>query len=257
MDASGPRLRDLFQRGSAKVRFTRTAYGNPFENAVLINTAGGVTGGDRIDWDVEIDENASCTVISQACEKVYRSDGDMAIVDVRMSIAEGGRLDWLPQETILFHEARLARSFTINLADSAEFLAVEAVILGRAAMGECISKAYLSDVWRIRRNNRLVFADAFKLDEDVDTLKAQPALLQGAGAYALVLLLAQDAEQRLETVRTILACAGAEARAGASAFDGKLVCKIAALDGVSLRKALIPIMTALRDGVPPPRLWTI
>lgn len=257
MDTNGPRLRKLLQRGSAKVRFTRSAHWNPAENAVLINTAGGVAGGDRFDWGVEVDQNAHCTVTTQACEKAYRSEGETAEVEVRISVANGGRLDWLPQETILFDGARLDRTFTIDLAQDAVLLAVEAVILGRTAMGEAVSTARLRDLWRVRRNNQLIFADTFKLHADVERLKTQTALLRGVGAYALILLLARDVQRHLGALRTILDSAGAETRGGASHFDDKVICRIVAPDGVSLRKTLIPVMTALRDGAAPPRLWSV
>jgi urease accessory protein len=103
---------------------------NGGSTVALINTAGGLTGGDQFEWRVELDDEAKCTAVTQACDKVYRAEGDAAIVGVTLKLGRGARLDWLPQETILFDGARLYRSFDMQVADGARLLAVEAVLLG-------------------------------------------------------------------------------------------------------------------------------
>ena len=254
-DRGGSQLQRLFQEGCAKIRFPTAALGD--RDAVLINTAGGVTGGDCFDWTIEVGDNARCTALTQACEKAYRSDGDTARIGVKLTVGAGGRLDWLPQETILFDHARLERTFEINLADDARFLAVEAVILGRRAMGETVTQAHLLDRWRVRRDGELIFADAFRLASEAASLIGPTALLDGAGAYALVLLAGGEAETRLDAVRTALEAVKDAGRFGVSAFGGKLICRISAPDGVGLRRALLPVMAVLRDGAAPPRLWMV
>ena len=72
------RIGRLYQEGAAKIRMPRTS-ADPLE-AVLINTAGGLTGGDRLDWAVDVGDGASATVTTQACEKVYRAASDGAEV---------------------------------------------------------------------------------------------------------------------------------------------------------------------------------
>jgi hypothetical protein len=130
----------LYQAGSAKIRFADEQADGGLA-ATLIDTAGGLTGGDRFEWSVELDGDAKCTVVTQACEKVYRSDGGSANVSIGLKVGAGARLDWLPQETILFDGADLSRAFDIRLADGARLLAVEAVLLGRRAMGEHLHPA--------------------------------------------------------------------------------------------------------------------
>jgi urease accessory protein len=243
------RVARLFQQGSAKVRMSATRPGSAVD-AVLINTAGGLAGGDRFDWAIEADLGARCTVITQACEKIYRSEDEAARVDVRLTVGEDARLDWLPQETILFDRARLQRTLHAELAATARLVVLEAVILGRRAMGETVSVAAFRDRWRIRRCGRLIFADNLMLDGDVGALIGRKAVLDGAGAFASLLYAADDAEARVAGVRDVLGAAG-----GASAFDGKLFCRITARDGMALRAVLIPVLAALREA-PLPRLWT-
>lgn len=242
------RLRHLYQEGSAKLRLPR-ARGASLE-AVMINSAGGMTGGDRFSWGVEVGAGAHAVLTTQACERVYRASADVARVEARLTLEAGARLDWLPQETILFDGSALSREITADLAPGARLLLAEAVILGRHAMGEAFARGRFHDRWRIRRDGRLIFADDLKLDGDIAHLTAQPALLAGAGAFATLLLIDPDPATRLEAVRTAIGPLG-----GASAFDGKLVARIAAPDGLSLRRALIPALAAL--GAAPPAVWTL
>lgn len=243
----GTVLRRLYQDGCAKVRMPRDPDAPGLE-AVLLNTAGGLTGGDRMGWRAEVGADAQLTLTTQACEKTYRSLESDAEVDVHLEVGPRGRLDWLPQETILFDRARLARRFTVEMAEDATLLAVEAVILGRLAMGEDPIEAQLHDRWRVRRRDRLVYADHLRLD---DAYAGSP-LLAGAKAYASLLFVAADAERLIDPLRDALGNQG-----GASAFDGKIVARVLAPDGYALRKALIPALGVLRGGAPPPRVWRL
>lgn len=240
-------LRRLYQDGCAKIRLPRSLGSGGIE-AVLLNTSGGLTGGDRMSWRAEAGANAGLTLTTQACEKTYRSIDGEAAVEVHLEVGPSARLDWLPQETILFDGARLSRRFTVELAEGAVLLAVEAVILGRLAMGEEIAKAHLHDRWRVRRAGRLVFADDLRLDD----LSPAPALLAGSRAYASLLYVGPDAETLIDPLRAALG-----ERGGASAFDGKIVGRVLAADGYALRQALIPALGVLRHGAEPPRVWRL
>ncbi len=247
------RLAELFQEGSAKIRLPR-AEGDGLE-AVLINTAGGVTGGDIVAWHVEAQAGASVTVTTQACEKVYRSAGGAARLGAELVVGPGARLDWLPQETILFDNAGLHRRLDADLAADATLLCVEAVVLGREAMGETVRAGDFRDRWRIRRDGRLIFADDIRLDGAIEALTARAATLAGARAFATILLTGPDCEAQMRPLQAAFAVD--DVRAGASAFDGKLVCRLCASDGLTLRRALIPALAALRGGAAPPRVWRL
>jgi len=249
IEAGAEGLVALHQAGSAKIRFCRSDDG--VREAVLINTAGGLAGGDAFRWEIVLRPGARMRTVTQACEKVYRSTGAAAEVEVALSLGQGARLEWLPQETILFEGAKLNRRFEADLEPGAELLVAEAAILGRLAMGETRIALSLHDRWRVRRNGRLIFADDIRIEGGPDD-RMGPALLNGAGAYASVLLAAPDAEARLDALRPLLGEAG-----GASAFDGKLFCRFLDTDGAGLRRRLTAVIGRLRDGRATPRLWTV
>lgn len=243
------RLARLYQEGCGKIRLPRDARAEGLE-AVLINSSGGLTGGDEMSWQAEVGAGARLTLSTQACEKVYRARDGVAEQRVTLSIGEGASLDWLPQETILFDGGALSRRLEADLSDGARLLAVEAVVLGRTAMDETVRVGSLHDRWRIRREGRLVFADDLRLDGALADLGAKAAVLSGRRAFASLLLVADDASRFLGPVRAALGEWG-----GASAFEGKLFARVAAPDGFSLREALLPAIEALRDGRSLPRVW--
>ncbi|HET6972178.1 MAG TPA: urease accessory protein UreD [Phenylobacterium sp.] len=244
------RLARLYQDGCAKIRLPRDDRACGLE-AVLINSAGGLTDGDRLSWRAEAGAGARLTLSTQACEKVYRArQGGRAEIATVLALGEGASLDWLPQETILFDGGALMRRLDADLATGARLLAVEAVVLGRTAMDETVRHGALADRWRIRCEGRLVFADDLRLDGPIAEAAAKAPILAGARAFASLLLVAEGAERFLPAVRAVLGASG-----GASAFDGKLFARVTAPDGFALRQALLPALEALRDGAPLPRVW--
>src|SRR3990170_8149500 len=114
------RIGRLYQGGAAKIRMPE-ARSDPLE-AILINTAGGLTGGDRITWEIEAGPGASVSVTTQACEKLYRSRSGEARAEVRLSAARGARIAWLPQETIVYDRSSFSRRLEVDLAEGAEAL---------------------------------------------------------------------------------------------------------------------------------------
>ncbi|MEK9673771.1 MAG: urease accessory protein UreD [Rhodospirillaceae bacterium] len=245
------RIADLYQDGCAKVRLPRM-HGGPSLEAVLLNTAGGLTGGDVFETDITADADTAVTVTTQACERVYRAADGAARVHNRLSVGSGARVHWLPQETILFDGGRIGRHLDIDMAADAVVLAVEPLVLGRVSSGEELGAGLFTDCWRIRRAGRLVFADDTRLYGDIAGIAARPGALSGARAAAMVVMAAPDAEDRLPDARAILDRPGA----GASAFDGILVCRLIAADSYELRRTLAPLLTLLAGG-PLPKVWLL
>ncbi|MCL6707266.1 urease accessory protein UreD [Pseudomonas sp. R2.Fl] len=245
------RIAELYQEGAAKIRLPNT-FSAEME-AVIINTAGGLTGGDRFDWQFSAGPGTFVTATTQACEKVYKASYGTAEISTRIEVAEGARMHWLPQESILFDNSSLTRSLEVDLAADAEFLAVEAILLGRKAMGEAMNNGLVRDRWRIRREGRLIHAEELRLDGAVSDLARRAPVLGGAVAFATVLYAGPMSEAYLATVRSALG----NSPGGVSEWNGKLVARLVAEDGFALRKTLIPVISVLRDGASVPKVWNL
>jgi urease accessory protein len=242
------RRKHVHEDGSLRVRFPNSDQAGL--EAVIINTAGGMAGGDRFGIALSVGAGASLTAGTAAAEKVYRSTGAAAEVTLRLDVGEGARLSWLPQETILFDHARLSRRIDIELGEDASLVVAEAVVFGRAAMGETTEQGLLADRWRLRRGGRLVFADGVRLDGAVAEKLERPAVAAGGIAVATVLV-APGTEETLAAVRALETQFAGEV--GISAWNGIAVARLCAMDGAALRHDLVSVLAAL--GQPLPRLW--
>ena len=243
------RLADLHEWGGFRAKLPRT---HGFTEAVLINTGGGLLGGDHAQFSVSIGAGAAAQVTMQSAERVYRSLGPDCRIDLTLSVAEGARLHWLPQETILFNEARLARTITADVAEDAALLMVEATVFGRAAMAETVNAGTLRDVWRISRGGTLVYADTVRIEGGIAGQLARSAIGAGACAMATVLYVAPDAADRIEGARLVLDAK--KGRAAVSAWNGMLVGRLLAPSADAL-KADVAQLAACLSGHALPRVW--
>jgi urease accessory protein len=213
--------------------------------AVLINTAGGIAGGDRMDLDIAAGEKARLVVSSAAAEKLYRSLGPKARIGIKLSAGADASLGWLPQETILFDGARLERSIDIELAADARLLFAEAVVFGRTGMGEAVKHGFLFDRWRVRRGGTLVFAESVRLDGPIAEKLHKAGVANGGAGIATVLIVPGSAET-LEPLRALESRFRGEV--GTSAWNGIAVARLCAADGAALRHDLMALVATLRGG---------
>ena len=240
----------VHEAGSLRVRFPNGNSQAALE-AVIVNTGGGMTGGDRFDVDIAVGAGARLTVTTAAAEKIYRSLGPDTDIEVKLDVGPCGALAWLPQETIVFDQARLRRSIDIELARDANLLLAEAAVFGRSAMGEAVVQGRFFDRWRLRVGGALVFAETLRLDGDIAQRLAQRAVAGGGVAVASVIKYpGSDADA--VAVRAMQDHFAGEV--GVSAWNGLVVARLVATDGAALRRDLVAVLTAL-DAAPLPRLW--
>lgn len=239
----------LWQECCAKLRLPKHDQG--FE-AVMINSSGGLTGGDEMHWAFNAAKHTQLTVTTQACEKVYASSGGKASVSTSLVVGQGARLNWLPQETILFNQSSLSRWFETDIAGDGQLLVCEPVLLGREAMEETVAKGLFEDRWRIRVDGVLVHAEQFRIGPEVASEVLRLAVLNGHWAFATVLLIAGNGEALLDDARQIIGEQG-----GASFWNGKLLARLVAPNGYDLRKRLIPLLVSLNKRATLPKCWSL
>ncbi len=235
------RLSDLEQRDPLKILFP-DPLGEPQPVAVLVNTGGGVVGGDRLETAIDVGVEAAALIVGQAAEKVYRSWGPDSEISNSLVVGAGGRLEWFPQETILFDRARLRRRLDVSLSDGASFLGGEIVVFARRARGETMTGGALRDRWTIRRGGRRIWADAFVADPLDDALLDSPALLGGARAAATMLCVCGAPVQALEIAR-------GQAGISCGLVGNVLIARFLDSDVPALRERYLGLWLALRAGL--------
>jgi urease accessory protein len=252
------RLVELFQRSPIRALFPRTDSG-AIEEAVLVNTAGGIAGGDKLQFEVTALANASVAVTSQAAEKVYRALREPAHVVTKLKACEAAKLAWLPQETIIFNQARLVREMEIDLSSGAELLALEWLVLGRAAHGEQMSGGHIQDSWRVKKDGRLLWADGFRASDEAIQQLYKKALLSSCRALATLIYFGPDIGTRLDLLRDT--AASLECHCGTTSVGGLIVARFAAEMSSDLRLALRSFLQkfnrVLGDGpFGVPKMWS-
>jgi urease accessory protein len=247
--AGATRRADVHEEGALRVRCP----GPPADEleAMIVNTAGGMAGGDRFALDFAVGPGARLIVTTAAAEKIYRTLGSPSTIATKLEVAADGELTWLPQETILFDRAHLERTIEVDLAGDARLLMAEAMVFGRSGMGETLTEGHLLDRWRVRRGGRLLHAETTRVDGDVAAKLAQAAVAKGGIATASMLLVPGDEGTAAAVRDGSRQCRG---EVGVSAWNGFAVARLVAADGAALRHDLACVLSILRGGRLP-RHW--
>lgn len=240
----------LGERGGYRLAQPDTA-GSALE-ALQVNTGGGVVGGDSVELRYALGGETDVVHTSSSAERIYRSDGAASRIAVHLELGSRARLDWLPQQTILYQGARLERRIEVDMAASARLLLVEVLTFGRPASPERAAPIAIDDQWRVRRAGRLVFAEALKLAGDLAGQLARPAVGGGARAAAVVLLVAPEAPDLVAKVRRSLE--RSPSQSGVSAWSGLLALRALSESPGGLIRSLVPAIEVLA-GRPMPRVW--
>ncbi len=243
------RIDTLAEYGGYRLRFPTTHAAHL--EASQVNTGGGVAGGDSLAFALDIGAGADVVHSTATAERLYKSLGPPAKMDIAITLGPSARLDWLPQEAILYSGARLSRRFEIDMAADARLLMVEMVVFGRVAHGEVLGTGGLRDNWRIRRGGALVFAEAVRLEGPMAEILARPAIAAGARCAGLVVALAPEAEDRIGQVRAALG--NARSDCGASAWNGMLTARFLGTPE-DVRRDIISV-TEVLAGRAMPRVW--
>ena len=193
-------IHDLYQSGALKVLIPKSK--SKYAEAVLINTGGGIVGGDNLSIEVEAAKKTNTWITTQASEKVYKSSSEQSILNTKVTLEDNSTLFWCPKETILFHNSKLIRNLDFDIKTSSKLLIIENIVFGRLASGELNADCFFSDHWRIKRDEKLIFAENF-LFEDKKTMYRKTNL----GNYRSLLnimYLSKDSKNFLNKMRNII-----------------------------------------------------
>ncbi|HUC09209.1 MAG TPA: urease accessory protein UreD [Stellaceae bacterium] len=258
------RLAHLYELDPLRVLFPQPEAGEP-PQAVIVTTSGGLVAGDRIDVTIAIGEAAAAHVTASAAEKIYRSYGRTTEIEQHLTVGRGGRLEFLPAETILFDGARLRRKTIVDLSAGADFSGGEIVVFGRRARGERFSHGFLHEVWEVWRERSLLWGDALHLDGDIAAIIDDPACFGGAAGFASLIWapVAQDLGSLVDGARAVQSTVtGDGVRAGISIVNGLLVARWLGFDTLLMRRAYADLARYLRAETwklprQLPRLWHV
>ncbi|MQQ10205.1 urease accessory protein UreD [Epibacterium sp. SM1979] len=243
-------LGELFQTGALRLVFP---HGRRDLEAVMVNTSGGITGGDRFEVTATAEAGSQLTITTQAAERAYRAPvGQIGQLTTNLRVEEGAFLRWLPQETLIFEGSAFRRRLSVDLAETARFLMVEPLVFGRTAMGETVHNARLWDRIALRRNGVPIYLDGLEMGPDIQAELNRPAVAGGGCAMASVVFVSPTVEALIDPLRELLPETGGASLLG----EDVMALRIVARDGFQLRKSLVPILDMLTEHSLP-RSWRL
>jgi urease accessory protein len=231
----GTRIAEVYEKFPVGLMFPRVG-GDLVKEAVIVNASGGIAGGDRLEIEVVALKNASVVVTTQAAEKIYKALDRPALVATKLKACGAAKLAWLPQETIVFNQARIRRQTEIDLCSGAELIALEWMVLGRTAYGEKVVGGYISDSWRIKMDGRLIWVDGFRISDEVFAQLHRKALLSNWKAVGTLVYFGPGLDARLRVLREI--AASLDCCCAATIIGAIIVVRVAAAAGSDLRRGL-------------------
>lgn len=244
-------LDKLRQSGSLKCLFPNTTK-NEIQ-AVLLNCSGGLTGGDHFKFSAFAEKHSILTLTSQTAERIYCAlENEKSIINNELNVSSNAKINWLPQETILFEGSSLKRCLTVNLEKNAELLLSESIVFGRLEMGEILSSIKFEDRINIYRSNKPIFVESVQMKGNIERMLERSAVTCGAKAVSLLIYIAPDAEIQLRNLRRLL-----PQKAGASLLHKDvIVVRLIADNSYEMRVSLLPILDQLtHKGIP--KCWNI
>lgn len=126
-------------------------------HAIIIHPPGGVVGGDQLSISANVGPNAHALLTTPGAAKWYKANGNVSQQHISLSVAEGGTIEWLPQETIFFNHAVIQLDHQVTLAADARYIGGEILCFGRTASGESFDGGKISQSTTIRRGGKLLW----------------------------------------------------------------------------------------------------
>jgi len=165
-------LEKAFSQAPFKVQRSFYPEGNQFCHTVMLHTAGGIVGGDRLCSQINLQPECQVLLTTAAASKVYRSEAKFAQQTIEINLADNSYLEWLPQTTIIFNQAYYQQELRVNLAENAVFCGWEIHRLGRTARAEQFLTGEWRSRWEVWQNQQPLWLDRQRLSGSEQTVNS-------------------------------------------------------------------------------------
>ncbi|WP_047536895.1 urease accessory protein UreD [Pseudomonas sp. 11/12A] len=221
---------------------------------IIVHPPGGIAGGDRLNISASVGRDAWAQITSPGAAKWYRAAGP-AYQQLKLQVAAGATLEWLPQETIVFSAAQAELSTAIDLEGDARLFYWDVVALGRPASGERFDLGHFQAQLDIRRDGQLLWHERQRI-VGADGLLDSPIGLDGQPVFATLLVTGEIDSDLLERCRSLPHAV----RGDLTQLPGLLVARCLASEALLARGWLIDVWRMLRPVLlgreaVPPRIW--
>lgn len=230
-------------------------------HSVVLHTAGGIVGGDRLSLSCHLEPNTQALITTAAASKIYRSNGLQAKQSIQMQVDAGATLEWLPQETIVFNGAIYRTDLRVELAPTASWLGWEITRFGRSARGE----RFLQGEWRshteVWQQGQPLWIDRQWLPGKEEIINS-PHGLAGQSVVGSLVWIGQAVEPELVEKARMWINVECQGQAGVTRITSGILCRYRGSNSAEVRNWFTAVWQLLRLsflGRPscPPRVWQI
>ncbi len=251
----------IYNHQQAPLKVQRPFYpeGEKVCHSVILHTAGGMVGGDRLSSNIHLQPQAQTLITTAAASKIYRSNGLQARQTIQMQVDADACLEWLPQETILFNNAIYRQDLRVELATGGNWLGWEITRFGRSARGE----KFLQGEWRshteIWQQGVPLWIDRQYLPGSEKTFHSPHGLAGKPIVGSLVWVGGAVSAEIVEKTRNLW---NGEGEAGVSRLQHGLLCRYRGASTSEVRNWFIDVWQLLRisflnRGNCIPRVWQV
>jgi len=225
----------------------------------VLHPPGGLVGGDRLHIAAAVGRAGRALLTTPAAGKFYRSGGAGAEQSQAFTVAAGGCLEWLPQETIVYSGARAASRTEVHLAGDGLFMGWDIVCLGRPASGDLFRHGEYHGTLELWREGRRLLVERGRYPGGGEILEAPWGL---AGFPVMATFAASCAVPGLvEAAREAAGRSGPDDLVGFTQLDGVLVGRYLGRHAQTARSRLANVWQAVREALlgeraAAPRIWS-
>ncbi|MFP3852070.1 urease accessory protein UreD [Pseudomonas sp. W5-01] len=244
-------------KGPLRVQKHLYAEGPQVCQHIIVHPPGGIAGGDRLDISASVGANAWAQLTSPGAAKWYRAAGP-AYQQLDINVSAGGTLEWLPQESIVFSEAKAELTTQIDLEGDARLFYWDVVALGRPASGEHFDQGHFQAHLDIRRDGKLLWHERQRIVGN-DGLLDSPIGLCGKPVFATLIVTGEIDADLMERCREL--AAHSAVRGDLSQLPGLIIARCLADEALHARAWLIELWRLLRPALlgreaVAPRIWS-
>jgi urease accessory protein len=228
-------------------------------HVLVLHPPGGMVGGDRLDIAIDVQQRAEALISTPAAAKWYRGLA-RATQSVTHHVSEDGRLEWLPQETIVFDGADVEQTLRVELAPAATWLGWEITRFGRSARGETFRHGTWRMTAEVWRDGAPLWIDRQRLDGGSRVLDSAYGLA-GAPVVGTLAWVGKSVTPALvDAARARWDTAGLDGEAGATRLTEGLLCRYRGPSSAAARAWFTEVWKLLRaydnrGEVVAPRIW--
>ena len=207
--------------------------------------------------------NTKARIFPQAAEKIYPTYNNLAAnITNEINLGSNSWFEWLPQETIIYDNAKLNRSLTLNTKSNTEALLGEIIVLGRVASGEKPNDIFLRDKIVINCNNKLRWMDTILFDGNMSSLGNSLARLNNCNCLFTIVFFTLNPDDDLDLLNNIIEEKAPNNYLSITAVNGVIIIRGIYTNPLNLRKKFAEIWMKIRNNLrglinEMPKLWWI